>query len=344
MMNASLRRLACSATAILLCGAAPSALALDVDFSGSAGFIDSSTVTVDGVVLTGYSSDTYHSGYTPSKLYQRNETGDRGMGVCSEGAAACASGGGDVNELDNDGTWEIIALTLPAGYDWVSVMLSSLDQNGGAAVPQDVIPERGKLYAAGNPTDFSTWTLIADLEGSEVDPEQTFAIPALFASAPYLVFEPVNTIDDPSEEIFRNNDFLVWVATITERQECPGTGTPGYWKNHPEAWPVQSITIGGVTYSKDQAIAIMWSKNAGDKTWTMFNALVSAKLNSFIGCNCSPIGDTIAAADAWMAKYGPVGSNVRGDSAAWYIGEPLYFALDNFNNGGLYAYGCPHRD
>ncbi|MFT3894745.1 MAG: hypothetical protein QM730_24205 [Anaerolineales bacterium] len=37
----------------------------------------------------------------------------------------------------------------------------------------------------------------------------------------------------------------------------PGTGTPGYWKNHPEAWPVSSITIGEQTFTKDQAIALM---------------------------------------------------------------------------------------
>lgn len=37
----------------------------------------------------------------------------------------------------------------------------------------------------------------------------------------------------------------------------PGKGvrTPGYWMNHPEAWPFNSITIGGVTYTTAQAIA-----------------------------------------------------------------------------------------
>src|SRR6185503_2976132 len=34
----------------------------------------------------------------------------------------------------------------------------------------------------------------------------------------------------------------------------PGTGTPGYWKNHAEAWPVSGITIGPNTYTKAQAI------------------------------------------------------------------------------------------
>ena len=33
----------------------------------------------------------------------------------------------------------------------------------------------------------------------------------------------------------------------------PGTGTPGFWKNHPEAWPVSTITVGGVEYTLDEA-------------------------------------------------------------------------------------------
>jgi len=122
---------------------------------------------------------------------------------------------------------------------------------------------------------------------------------------------------------------------------CPGTGTPGYWKNHPEAWPVSSITIGGVTYSKEDAIEIMQTAGNGDKTYTMFKALVAAKLNVLLGCNSSCISSTITLADSWMATYGPVGSNVRGDSTAWKSGEPLYYKLDKYNNGLLCA---PHRD
>jgi hypothetical protein len=118
---------------------------------------------------------------------------------------------------------------------------------------------------------------------------------------------------------------------------CPGTGTPGYWKNHPEAWPVSSIMIGGVTYSKEDAIAIMLTAGKGDKTYTMFSALVAAKLNVLMGCNSSCIAATIAAADSWMALYGPVGSDISGDSYAWSVGEPLYFMLDKYNNGELCA-------
>lgn len=121
----------------------------------------------------------------------------------------------------------------------------------------------------------------------------------------------------------------------------PCTRTPGYWKNHPEAWPVETITIGGVTYTKAQAIAIIKTAEKGDKTYTIFRALVSAKLNLLVGTNPACISETILAADAWMAKYGPVGKKVAASSKAWKIGEPLYMMLDDYNNGLLCA---PHCD
>jgi hypothetical protein len=124
-------------------------------------------------------------------------------------------------------------------------------------------------------------------------------------------------------------------------QQAPalGTGTPGYWKNHPEAWPA-TITIGGSEYDRDTAIS--WLKRVGkDKTTTMFSSLVSAKLNVMMGNESDCVDDTIAAADDWMAAYGPVGRNVPASSAAWTYGQPLHTELDDYNNGRLCA---PHRN
>lgn len=119
----------------------------------------------------------------------------------------------------------------------------------------------------------------------------------------------------------------------------PGTGTIGYWKNHAEAWPVETITIGGVTYTKAQAINIMNTNGKGDKTYDMFNQLVAAKLNVGIGNECACVNQTIRDADAWLAKY-PLGSNQKGGSQAWKEGEALHTRLDQYNNGKLCA---PHR-
>jgi hypothetical protein len=124
----------------------------------------------------------------------------------------------------------------------------------------------------------------------------------------------------------------------TSAVQGPGTGTPGYWKNHADAWPVSSITVGGTSYTKAQAIA--WLGKVGkDKSTTMFSSLVPAMLNILVGNDGSCVSGTIASANDWMALH-PVGSNVAGSSAAWAVGEPLHQTMDAYNNGLLCA---PHR-
>ena len=101
----------------------------------------------------------------------------------------------------------------------------------------------------------------------------------------------------------------------------------------------RDITVGGVTYTKAQAIS--WLGKVGkDKTTTMFSSLVPAMLNVLIGNDGTCVNATITAANAWMATYGPVGSGVAASSAAWTVGEPLHQTMDAYNNGLLCA---PHR-
>jgi hypothetical protein len=120
---------------------------------------------------------------------------------------------------------------------------------------------------------------------------------------------------------------------------APGTGTIGYWKTHPEAWPVTTITIGGRVYTRAQAIVWMETPSRGDKTIDLYKQLVAAKLNVLVGNATSCISSTISSADSWMTTY-PVGSNVKASSSAWATGGPLHDQLDNYNNGLLCA---PHR-
>ncbi|WP_440954487.1 DUF7507 domain-containing protein [Methanosarcina sp. Mfa9] len=127
--------------------------------------------------------------------------------------------------------------------------------------------------------------------------------------------------------------------------DAPGVGTPGYWKNHPEAWPVDEIEIGGIIYPRDDAIDYMMDPVKKDKTFTMFPALVAAKLNVLIGneydkCAEEAGIDFITEADAWMEEN-PIGSKVKGNSKEWKEGEPLYEWLDWYNNG--YCFWAPER-
>jgi len=127
------------------------------------------------------------------------------------------------------------------------------------------------------------------------------------------------------------------VAPASACYDCgPGVGTPGYWKNHPEAWPVGEITLGGVTYSKAEAIALMDQPVKKDKSITMFKAAVATYLNLADG-NCSEdcnASGHLADADEWLTNF-PVGTGIKASSEAWQYshGEAIYWWLDAYNNG-----------
>ena len=95
---------------------------------------------------------------------------------------------------------------------------------------------------------------------------------------------------------------------------CYGSGyTIGYWKNHPSAWPVQSITIGGVTYTKTQAISdILKKANAKDATYMLAAQLLAVELNVAAGIIPPPsVATAITSADAFLVAH-PLGSNPTG--------------------------------
>jgi hypothetical protein len=129
---------------------------------------------------------------------------------------------------------------------------------------------------------------------------------------------------------------ILAAQSIASAWVSPGTRTPGYWMNHPDAWPVDSITIGGITYTKAEAITLMKLPVAGDKTLSLFPALVAAELNRDIGNEPSCVWNAIAEADAWLALYPPL-SGVKASSDAWKYISPWFTNLDEYNNGLLCA-------
>ena len=134
-----------------------------------------------------------------------------------------------------------------------------------------------------------------------------------------------------------------------------GTGTPGYWKNHDDVWPVAdgTLIIGDwnhdwecsgdetcLTLSQEDALAALTTPPKGDATWILARALVTAWLNVSAGNDASCIAGTIDAAVAWLQAY-PIGSGVGGGAEAWSEAAPLAAALDDYNNGLLCGV---HRD
>ncbi len=142
---------------------------------------------------------------------------------------------------------------------------------------------------------------------------------------------------------------------ITPCDETPDPRTPGFWKNHPDAWvrcdqsgktPLAFINLccdegevcdpkpNCVLLRKDDAIAIMNQPVAQDKTYTMVPALIAAQLNRLAGADTSCVNGVIRDARIWTcANWGEV---VLARSPEWQYAEALYEKLDYFNN-----YGCP---
>lgn len=74
--------------------------------------------------------------------------------------------------------------------------------------------------------------------------------------------------------------------------------TQGYWKNHPD-WAVQSLQMGGATYTKDECLALLNLPSYTDGSVILAKQLVAAILN---GGACDPnIMATVQIAQDWMS-------------------------------------------
>lgn len=162
------------------------------------------------------------SSYVAANLFRRNDgTADRGYGVCNpiEGSSCgSGSGSGDINELDNggaDGRQELISITLPVGWRWVEVGLSSVDGT-----------ERGQLYkdTDNNPNNGGQ-TLLKNFvaSGADVEPELNFAALSLGSSvtAQALFFKPKDWSGGGSLD----NDFLIHNVIIENLNQVPEPAT-----------------------------------------------------------------------------------------------------------------------
>lgn len=127
--------------------------------------------------------------------------------------------------------------------------------------------------------------------------------------------------------------------------EDPGcTRTQGYWKNHVDAWPVASLSVGQANYSKDELVGLFMTETAGDASLILGDQMFAALLNQAAGAAVpSAIANALSAAQYWMTiqkdadgrlSYGISPSSTDGSAAV-----ALSAVLDDFNSGRA---GTPH--
>jgi hypothetical protein len=127
--------------------------------------------------------------------------------------------------------------------------------------------------------------------------------------------------------------------TATPRSTvCPLT--IGYWKNHPNAWPVNTLMLGSQTYTKTELLNILNNPGGGDASMILAVQLIAAKLNIANGSDPTPVSGTITHADSLLSGFsGKLPYNVKPSSS---IGQMMVNdgkTLDNYNNG-LLTPGC----
>ena len=111
--------------------------------------------------------------------------------------------------------------------------------------------------------------------------------------------------------------------------ECPLS--QGYWKNHPEAWPVDELEIGGETYSADELMEILWTPpKKGNSNLILGHQLIAALLNIANGSDPSVVGAEIADAQAFLA-----GEDLPDDYQKNKDMNAVAGVLDDYNNRWL---------
>lgn len=105
----------------------------------------------------------------------------------------------------------------------------------------------------------------------------------------------------------------------------------GFWKDSSNAWPVASLVVGGVSYTKEQALAILQKTYPpSDAPGILAQQLIPAKLNVLSGAENKAIEQVITDADAWLVRF-QLGS--KPSSAQKQPGLALKDQLEAFNKG-----------
>lgn len=125
----------------------------------------------------------------------------------------------------------------------------------------------------------------------------------------------------------------------TANLTCPPGTTPpltwGFWKTHTSFWPVSTLTLGTVTYTKAQLINILGTPVGGDASINLAHQLIGAMLNLLNGSNPDSISATVSDANDDLGNGTiPQGVTARSTPTLYQdmVGDAN--ALDNYNSSG----------
>ncbi len=133
--------------------------------------------------------------------------------------------------------------------------------------------------------------------------------------------------------------WVAWRQFDTETVPTICISESGYWKDHPEEWPLESMVLGDQLYSKDEAYAILNSSKGGHTSYILAHQLIPAKLNVGYSMVGGEIQELIAAADDWLVDHPFLGDKPKGADKDY--GLALKDQLEAFNSTPMEGDECP---
>jgi YVTN family beta-propeller protein len=225
-----------------------------------------------------------------------------------------------------------VVATVPVGTESAPREVA-ITPDGTHAYVTNIFANTVSVIATATNTVVATVPVGSAPDGVAIMPDGTHAYVANFGS------KTVSVIDTATNTVVAtvpvgSEPFGVAITPSPVTFACP-LGQ-GFWKSHPDTWPVTSLTLGSQTYTQAELLTLFHTPPRGDASVILAHQLSAAKLNIANGSNPAPISSTIADADKLLSQFfGKLPYNVRTSSA---IGQQMVNdanVLDRYNNGDL---------
>jgi len=221
--------------------------------------------------------------------------------------------------------------------------LQDINETGISGITVNLYACSGTSPVATTSTDASGKYLFSSLNPE--DYKVQFVLPSGYAFSPkdQGFIDASDSDVDPSgytvcTSLTAGENDLTWDAGMYIMGDAGCTYTQGFWKNHEESWPVTSLMLGTVTYTKVQLLAIFNTPISTNGLISLSHQLIAAKLNMLNGAALTAeIQNAITSADKLIGKLvvPPVGCGFLETAVTSNLEE----LLDTYNSG--LAEGAP---
>ena len=188
-----------------------------------------------------------------------------------------------------------------------------------ASFPNSLAPNQTMEIVIGDDELFDSFGVQSECSGEP-----------LLCDTAYVFRSRVNETDSCDSSPWGNT---ISCATLpcNPGQNC--TYTQGYWKNHSDVWPLQSLTLGAVSYNQSQLLQILNRPAQGNGLLILAHQLIAAKLSIANGADPTAVQQDVINADNMVGGLivPPIGNGYLSPSQTSELTE----TLTEYNEGTI---------